>query len=67
MSDFRLTNVAAYWTLAEGDVARTVEVIPGECMVDVDANGAVVGLEMLGSTDPGDFIFAILRLARFPA
>jgi uncharacterized protein YuzE len=41
---------ATYAKLREGKVARTVEVSDSE-MVDVDSDGCVLGIEVLGGTD----------------
>lgn len=45
--------VTAYYTVnANRQIARTVEVIEGRVMVDVDDGGRVVGIEVLGDHDP---------------
>lgn len=33
----------------EGDVARTIEVVPDHLLIDVDDDGRVLGVEKLGS------------------
>jgi uncharacterized protein YuzE len=39
--------LAVYFELAQGDVHKTVEVSEGECYVDVDRKGKLLGVEML--------------------
>jgi uncharacterized protein YuzE len=54
--------------LREGEhVARTVEVLPGELMVDVDADGAVLGIETIGKMVDIDTLYQIVRAVRWAA
>jgi len=39
--------LAAYVHLGEGKAYRTVEVVEGECYVDEDENGRLLGVELL--------------------
>ncbi len=39
--------LAVYLRLREGQVAKTVEVCEDECYADEDANGRLLGIEML--------------------
>jgi uncharacterized protein YuzE len=39
--------LAAYLEITEGKVSRTVEVAEGECYADEDAEGKLVGVELL--------------------
>ncbi len=39
--------LAVYATIREGQVARTVEIVEGACYADEDANGNLLGVEML--------------------
>ena len=51
----------------EGDVARTIEVISGRLMLDVDDDGRVLGIETIGP-DPMTMadLWACLAAARYP-
>lgn len=50
---------ASYATLADGDIARTVEAT-GSIMVDVDAEGKVLGVEVIGK---GSWLDGLAALA----
>jgi hypothetical protein len=47
----------------EGDVARTIEIIPAALLVDVDKDGKALGIEKIGSEPIGvsDWYALILR------
>ena len=53
--------LAVYFRLAQGEVHKTVELAPGECYVDEDANGSPLGAEILC---PGELKTQISRVAR---
>jgi len=40
--------MATYIHIAEGEVSRTTEIAEGRCYADEDANGGLVGIELLG-------------------
>lgn len=54
---------ASYWTLADRPVARTVEVSP-RVLVDVDADGSVVGVERIGGVVDMSTLAEVLRAVR---
>ena len=39
---------ATYWHWTGEAIARTVEVIPGTLMVDVDSDGHIIGIKTVG-------------------
>jgi len=41
--------VAVYVRVRGGKVVRTLEVVPGRVVADLDAGGGVVGIELLGT------------------
>lgn len=58
-----LTPLAGYIRVNGGEVARTIEADPG-VLVDVDAEGSVVGLEVVGHDDFFRACMAALRVLR---
>ena len=55
----------SYARLAEGDVARTVEAPAGSLAhVDVDADGRILGVEVIGSGDWRDALAALAMTGR---
>lgn len=42
-------TLAVYLRFKQGQVAKTVELCEDECYVDEDANGQLLGIEILGS------------------
>ena len=47
--------LAIYVSIREGDVHRTVEVVEGECYADEDAQGEVLGVELLAPSRLKEF------------
>lgn len=64
-----LTQQASYYTfrtLADGEtVARTIEIVPSEVMLDVDADGRVLGCEVLGEHNWFSVMGRILDASRW--
>jgi uncharacterized protein YuzE len=56
---------ASYTTIRVGQVARTVEIDPG-CLVDIDPDGRVLGVEIIGPRSLVEVVPAILARVRFP-
>lgn len=57
---------ASYQKLREGEVARTVE-IRTDLLVDVTADGSVIGIERIGGNVEFADLLGILWRARMPA
>jgi len=56
--------LAVYVRIACGDVARTVEICPGECYADEDESGTLLGVEMLA---PGELRLSLNAVGgRYP-
>jgi uncharacterized protein YuzE len=54
--------LAIYTQFAEGKSAKTVEVCPEECLIDLDENGNILGIEFLA---PGELRLQVYaQLAR---
>jgi hypothetical protein len=48
--EFQAMSVASYMDLrtrGEGDVARTIEIVPGALMLDIDDEGRALGIEKI--------------------
>lgn len=54
---------ASYWDVADGTVARTVPVAAG-ILVDVDAEGRIVGIEQVGGVVDMGTLAEVLRTVR---
>lgn len=51
----------------EGDVARTIEVVPARVLIDVDDDGMALGIETIGPKPLSlSDLFACLLVAQFP-
>lgn len=61
----RATVDLSYHTFTREPTARQVHVDKG-CIVDVDAEGRLVGVEIIGSRTLTEMLPAILAKARFP-
>lgn len=61
ISEDRKGNLeAAYITVSENQIAKTVEIIPCTLMVDVDAKNKVVGIEILAPLNL-DYVKSLTR------
>jgi len=53
--------MVVYFGIAEGKVARTVEIADGECYIDEDEKGNPIGIEMLR---PGHLEILVNQVAK---